>query len=77
MDYIILMFLHCCRMPKKFKQVVKGFKESLFRGSSLSASRKEQIYRSMHPDLQGQTLAFQRGDVRIFVLPLFVMRICE
>jgi hypothetical protein len=50
-------------MPKKFTQVVKGFKESLFRGSSLSASRKAQIYKSLHPDLQGQPVAFQRGDV--------------
>ena len=58
-------------MPKQFKQVVKGFRETLFRGSSLPASRKEQIYRSMHPDLQGQPIAFQRADVRsIILLPL-------
>ncbi|XP_020398683.1 uncharacterized protein [Zea mays] len=50
------------RMPKKFKQVVKGFRDSLFRGSSLSASKKEQLYRSLHPELQGQPLGFQRGD---------------
>ena len=55
-------------MPKKIKQVVKGFRDSLFRGSSLSASRKEQIYRSLHPELDGQSLGFQRGDVSSIVL---------
>ena len=54
-------------MPKKFKQVVKGFrglKDTLWRGSSSSSSRKEQLFRSMHPDLQGHDLAFQRDEAR-------------
>ena len=53
-------------MPKNFKQVVKGFrgiKDTLFRGSSASSSRKELLFRSMHPDLQGHDVAFQRDEV--------------
>jgi len=51
--------------------VVKGFRDNLFRGTSLPASRKEQIFQSMHPDLQGRPIAFQRADVRsIILLPL-------
>jgi hypothetical protein len=69
---VLIKTFNCCRMPKKFKQVVKGFRDSLFRGSSLSASKKEQLYRSLHPELQGQPLGFQRGDVRIIVLLLLI-----
>jgi hypothetical protein len=45
------------------KQVVKGFKEALFRGSSSSSRRKELLWRSAHPDLQGRPIAFQRDEV--------------
>ena len=56
------MSLHLCRMPKKMKQVVKGFqglKETLFCGSASSSRRKEQPWRSAHPEVLGCPLAFR------------------
>lgn len=60
------MSLHLCRMPRKMKQVVNGFqglKETLFCGSASSSHRKEQPWRSAHPEVQGHPLAFQRDEV--------------